>query len=209
MDTESLYFFLSSGIVFGLSSGIAPGPLLTVSITETIRGGFPAGLRVSLAPVCTDAPLIILSWLLLSRLENMSWFLGLVSLSGAAFLGWLAWESFRVADVDVPEETVRERGVLRRAVLTNLLNPAPYVFWATVGAPMVLRAAEHSAASVSSFLAGFFVCIVGAKVAIAGLVTRFQHFLRSRLYLTLMRLMGLALAIFAVIFLRQAWGYLF
>jgi len=207
VSPDSLFYFLSSGMVLGLSSGIAPGPLLTVTISETMRGGFPAGLRICFAPIITDAPLIILSWLVLSKLESLSLLLGIISLLGAGFLARLARASFKVNEVALPAADAAS-GALRKGVLTNLLNPAPYVFWVTVGAPLVLAASKVSTACLIAFLGGFFVCIIGAKVLVAAAVVRFREFLRSRVYLLLMKTMGIALAVFALLFLKQAWLYL-
>jgi hypothetical protein len=50
--------FLGIGIIFGLSAGLAPGPLLMLVISDTLRHGIKAGVKVALAPVITDLPII-------------------------------------------------------------------------------------------------------------------------------------------------------
>jgi threonine/homoserine/homoserine lactone efflux protein len=56
---------IARGTVLGLAAGFAPGPLTLLVIRETLHHGFGAGVRVSLAPVLTDLPLIALSALLI------------------------------------------------------------------------------------------------------------------------------------------------
>ena len=51
--------FLFAGLVLGLSGGLVPGPLLTLVASETLRHGAAAGIRVALAPLLTDAPIIL------------------------------------------------------------------------------------------------------------------------------------------------------
>lgn len=51
--------FLLSGILLGLSGGLAPGPLLTLVASETLRHGARAGVRVALAPLLTDLPIVL------------------------------------------------------------------------------------------------------------------------------------------------------
>ena len=53
--------FLFIGLLLGLSSGISPGPLLTLVIAETLRYGLGAGIRVAITPFITDLPIILLT----------------------------------------------------------------------------------------------------------------------------------------------------
>lgn len=57
--------FLLTGVLLGLSSGLAPGPLLALVASETLRHGVRAGVRVALAPLITDLPIILTTILLL------------------------------------------------------------------------------------------------------------------------------------------------
>lgn len=50
-----MLYFLTVGTVLGLSAGFAPGPLLALVISETLRHGIPAGVRVALAPIIVSA----------------------------------------------------------------------------------------------------------------------------------------------------------
>ncbi len=40
----------TTGIILGLSAGLAPGPLLTLVIAATLRRDAAAGIRVALPP---------------------------------------------------------------------------------------------------------------------------------------------------------------
>ena len=78
--------FLFIGLLLGLSAGISPGPLLTLVIAETLRYGLGAGILVAITPIITDLPIILLTLLILSRLDNYEWLLGLISFVGAIVL---------------------------------------------------------------------------------------------------------------------------
>jgi threonine/homoserine/homoserine lactone efflux protein len=56
---------------------------------------------------------------------------------------------------------------LLRGALTNALSPHPWVFWITVGAPIL---AEHGAGGSALFLGAFYLVLIGSKVAIAGIL---------------------------------------
>ncbi|MFA6111330.1 MAG: hypothetical protein WDA75_21445 [Candidatus Latescibacterota bacterium] len=41
---------LPAGLLLGLSAGVAPGPLTALILSETLRHGRAAGLRLALVP---------------------------------------------------------------------------------------------------------------------------------------------------------------
>ena len=57
------------------------------------------------------------------------------------------------------------------------------------------------------FLIGLYVCLVGSKIMIAWLVARSRGFLKSRGYVYVNRLLGVALVVFAVLFLRDGLSF--
>jgi len=132
--------YLLLGLTLGLSAGITPGPLLTLVITASLRRGLRGGLLVALAPFITDAPIIALSLLLLDRLPP--WAMTVVTLVGGLVVIYLGIDALRAArSAEVPGPTAAGGGQGRdlwKGALVNLLNPHPYIFWATVGGPALL-----------------------------------------------------------------------
>ena len=195
--------FLFSGIVFGLSAGLSPGPLLTLVISETLKHDIKEGIKVALAPLLTDLPIVLITLFVLSRLSNMLPVLGVVSLLGCAFLSYLGYESisFRGVDIDIEQSKPQS---LRKGVIANCLNPSPYMFWFTIGALLVLKALKISLFSASLFILGFYVCLVGSKVLVAIVVGKSRFFLKSRNYVYTIRFLGAILLVFAVLFLKDS-----
>ncbi|MGE4291494.1 MAG: LysE family translocator [Desulfovibrio sp.] len=202
---EVLLASMAAGAVLGLSSGAAPGPLLTLVITETLTSGFRAGIRVAAAPLLSDPPIILACALLLAELSRFSWVLSLVSLVGGLVIFRLAVDTWKAEPPQPGTSPVRSFS-LRKGVITNLLNPHPYLFWLGVGAPLLVRGYhQNGPADPVLFLACFYVCLVGAKVVIALLTARSRAFLRGRAYALLLKLLSLALAGFGLLLLRDAW----
>jgi len=197
---------LASGCVFGLAGGFTPGPTTALVVAQTIRFGFLDGLKVAIAPLLTDAPIIVLSVLLVGRLARFESVLGVITLCGAAFLIYLAVESFRVRRVEVADEKVQPRSI-RKGFMANLLNPHPYVFWFALGAPTLLKAWTASVLTAVLFLVGLYVCLVGSKILIAWLVARSRGFLNSKGYVYVNRLLGVALVVFALLFVRDGLSF--
>ncbi len=198
--------FLLAGILLGLSGGLAPGPLLTLVASETLRHGVRAGVWVALAPLLTDLPIILGTVLLLRPLADQSLPLALIHLGGGLYLAWLGRQGvhFRGAELEPTDPA----GSLRRGVITNFLNPSPYLFWLAVGTPTVLEAWQHGWPAAVAFVAVFYALLVGSKVLLAVALGRARPVLRSRGYIVLMRGLGLLLLAYALLFLHQSWRLL-
>jgi len=203
---EPLTFFFA-GSIFGLAGGFSPGPTTTVVVSQTLRFGVLDGIKVAIAPALTDAPIILVAVLLVGQVAEFEPVLGIISLLGAAFLLYLAFESFRVRGIEIDETQVDPRSV-SKGFMTNLLNPHPYLFWFVIGAPKLIEAAEISWTTAAAFLAGLYACLIGAKILVAILVGRSRAFLKSRGYVYVNRILGAVLAVFSIFFLRDGVRFL-
>jgi threonine/homoserine/homoserine lactone efflux protein len=199
---ETPFELLLSGLVMGLAAGISPGPLLALVVGETIRHDRRMGIRVALAPLITDVPIVLLSLLLLSRIAGYRNVLGIVSLAGAVFIGYLAYESLRSRGMETGSIPQRPRS-FRKGLITNALSPHPYLFWITVGAPIVIRAGQTSLMAALLYILGFYLLLVGSKIAIAFLVDSSKAWIHGRVYLYIIRGLAVVLLVFAVLFLRD------
>ena len=196
-----------SGAALGLTGGLAPGPLTALVITRTMQHGTGEGVKISLAPVITDGPLLLLGAVAAERLAGSDVVFGVIGLVGAAFLGFLGLESLRAGPLEASEQQAPTGGVLR-AVMTNLLNPHPYLFWGTVGGPLVAAAWAHSGAAVVGFLVGFFALLCGTKAGMAVLVGRGRGWLSGSAYVWSLRGMGVVMWGLAAVFAWEAAGRL-
>jgi threonine/homoserine/homoserine lactone efflux protein len=169
-----MWAFFGFGLSMGMSAGISPGPLLTLVITASLRSGLAGGLRVALAPLITDLPIIVLSVLLVGYLPPEAF--RLVGTVGGLVVIWLGIETIRSSpgsvlpsDMNTAAEPRRE---MWRGVLVNALNPHPYLFWATVGGPALVRGWRISPWHALAFLVAFYTLLIGSKVIVAWLVGR-------------------------------------
>jgi threonine/homoserine/homoserine lactone efflux protein len=196
---------LGAAAAFGLSGGLSPGPLLALVVAESLARGRGAGLAVAAAPLLTDGPIIAAAVLLLGRIEGSAPALGLINLAGGALLAWWGIAGLRGAPVEIEaaEPDRRVWGSLGKGVAANFLNPNPYLFWLTIGAPLLVRAAERGWGGAAAYLAVFYLGLVGSKAALAVLVARSRLVLRGRGYRWANRVLSAALLAYAVIFVRQ------
>ncbi|QQS55868.1 MAG: LysE family transporter [Candidatus Competibacteraceae bacterium] len=193
--------FAAAGLLLGLSGGLAPGPLLALVTSETLRHGVRAGIAVALAPLLTDPPIVLAALLVLRPLADQDLPLALLHLGGGLYLAWLSLESLRFRGAELPP--VAPGHSLRRGVIANILNPNPYLFWLAVGAPTVLAAWRREPLAAIAFVIAFYLPLVGSKVVLALLLGRVRHALRSRGYVVLMRGLGGLLLVYALLLLCE------
>jgi threonine/homoserine/homoserine lactone efflux protein len=204
METSGI---LTTGIVFGLSAGLTPGPLMTLVITETLKRGVPAGIRVAVAPLITDPFIILGSLLLLATFAHAMVFIGVVALLGGCFIAWMGYQNIMFSGAEA-SPTISQTSQLRTGIVANLLNPNPYLFWLTVGGPLILKASRSGMLSAALFLTLFYACLVGSKILVAVAVGHSRQFLQSRAYIWIIRSLGILLGIFAWFFFKEGLRYL-
>ena len=190
--------FLIAGIILGLSAGIAPGPLLTLVISETIQHNIKAGIKVALAPVVTDLPIVLLTFFIISKLSSFNIILGIISLCGALFLLYMGYENIQTKNIENNFMDTKPKS-LTKGIIANTLSPHPYLFWLSVGSPMIIRAMKINTYSVISFISGFYIFLLGSKIAVAIFVGRSKTFLNDKVYLYTIRILGIILCLFAII----------
>lgn len=160
------------------------------------------GVRVAFAPIISDIPIIIICLLFLSLISTYTSILGIISIIGGLYLGYLSYESFKtkILTGDINLEKPKS---LTKGVTLNLLNPAPYLFWITIGGPIIIPAYAESALSPLWFTIGFYALLVGSKIALAYATGKSSDFLTGKTYIYIMRTLGVLLIIFALYFFNQ------
>lgn len=194
--------FLSIGLILGISAGLAPGPLLTLVIAESLQHGIRAGVKVALAPLITDLPIILVTLLIVTRLVAFQGALGMISLAGGLFLLFSGYENIRAQGTVAPSPATPPPSLLK-GIMANFLNPHPYLFWVSVGAPIMAKTATLGITALAAFIGGFYVALLGAKLLLAMIVGTYRSFLSGAVYRCTLRLLGLLLWIFAGLLLRD------
>ena len=185
------------GLTIGLTAGVSPGPLLFLTITSALRSGARAGVIVACAPLVSDLVVVALTLLVLGQLPGTA--LSVIWVVGGLFMGWLGvrtWVEARTASLnqaraESPPSTLR---ALREGAVVNLLSPHPWVAWATALGPLTLSAWRDGPSNAVVFVAGFYLTLVGAKIAVALLAGQGRRRLSDGGYRTALRVAAVLLA---------------
>lgn len=205
--SDSLFL---SALLLGLSAGLAPGPLLTLVISETMRHGSGAGTKVALAPLLTDLPIILLTSMALGGLSRFQPLLGGISWLGGLVVMRMGYDCLHTKGLGPLEAgpMAPPPNSLVKGVAVNLLSPHPWLFWFGVGGPLLLKAASISALTAAGFLAAFYLLLVGAKLLIAWLVGGYRRLLSGPAYLSLMRFLGVMLVVYSILLFKDGFHLL-
>lgn len=210
-----MWAFLTLGFGVGLSAGISPGPLLALVIGASLRSGWAGGMRVALAPLLTDAPIIALAVLLVGHLQAgiLAW----VGTLGGLVVIWMGVEALRSARAGAAPggappgpagQPADPRQELRRGMLVNVLNPHPYLFWATVGGPALVTGWHISPWHGLAFIVPFYLVLVGSKLGVAWLVSRGAGGLSASWYRRVLGASSLLMVVMGGLLIYQSWSRL-
>jgi threonine/homoserine/homoserine lactone efflux protein len=187
---------MTIGIILGLSAGFAPGPLLTLVISETLQHDIKSGVKVALAPIVTDLPIIIFTLFILNELSNFHYILGIISLTGGFFILYMGYKNMRSKGREINLQETKSKPLIK-GILANTLNPHPYLFWLSVGAPTMTKAMSLNITAPLAFIGSFYTLLVGAKILLAIMVGKSKSFLCGNVYIYTMRFLGLVLGVLA------------
>jgi threonine/homoserine/homoserine lactone efflux protein len=194
-------------LILGGTSAISPGPLLALVVSSTLARGFWAGLRIAVAPLLTDAPILGMGLLTLHALPPAA--LGGIGLVGGLFLVGLGIEqALKARQAVLPTLAVPAAAgqhELLRGVVVNLLNPSPWLFLLTVMAPLLALTWPHSPTSAVGFVLIFYLLLVGGKIALAAALTILRSHFRPRLYRGALLLAALLLSAIGAALAWHGW----
>ncbi len=154
---------LAQGIAMGFAAGTLVGPFQTFLFVQTLQYGASYASQLVLAPLLSDAPIILIVLLVLGRASDD--LLRFISFAGGCFVFYLAstvWRQLRAGGFELEANAAggsmrpKVRQGLQQAVTINALGPGPWLFWGTVTGPLVVDAWRDTPLNALSFVIGFY-----------------------------------------------------
>lgn len=159
--------FIAPAISLGVSAATIPGPLIAYLVNTAATQGWRKALLIVLAPLITDAPIIALMTFILGQMPAQA--LNVIQLAGGFLLLFIARGALRQYQAGSALNQVTGGAAVascwRRVLLTgigmNLLSPGPWLFWATVNGPLLVKALDSSPGHALAFLLAFYGTFLG------------------------------------------------
>jgi len=159
---------VGAAFALGFALGAAPGPVQVLILSETAKRGLEGGLRVMLGANLTLLAILVVLALGFASLEPGPGLIrGLQSLGGL-FLIWIGLVELRAIgretspDVDDPPiSAARRLDPTTKGIVSVLLNPGAWVFFATTASAVVAKAT--SSGGTDAALAAAVAIAVGVS----------------------------------------------
>jgi threonine/homoserine/homoserine lactone efflux protein len=190
------------GISLGFAAGISPGPLSALVVTTALQRGVAAGVRIAIAPLLTDLPVVALSVLAVGAFPTR--LLPYLAIAGGLFVMFLGFDTYRKAPRASFDDGGPDTRDLRRGFVTNILSPHPWLFWLGVGGPLLVTAWDRGAVRAVAFVLGFYGLLIGSKVFLAWGVARGKSVLSLPWYRRVLAASGGLLVVLGAVLIWQA-----
>lgn len=198
-------------VLISLSGALSPGPLTALALSEGVRAGRWAGVRLALGHGLVEIPLVFAIAYGLGEWLRRPLVGGLIGLVGAAVLLWLgyglavgAWRgafSLAAAAAAPPPAALRF-GHMPGGVIFTVTNPYWSLWWATLGAAYVARVVALSAtpAAVGGLALSHWCVDLAWLGGLSLLVASGRRFIGERPYRLMLLVCGAFLLAFGVYF---------
>lgn len=184
MDIALITIFCTS-FILALSGALMPGPLLTVTISESSKRGAMTGPLVIFGHGLLELALIA------ALLSGLAPFLVrddvfiFISLTGSAVLLWMGIGMLRSLpelrlEYDPPSEKSKNRVLV--GIVLSAINPYWLIWWASIGLGYIMHSLKFGLLGVVAFFTGHILADLAWYALVSFGIARGKHLLSNGLY---------------------------
>jgi threonine/homoserine/homoserine lactone efflux protein len=197
--------------IIGFSGAAMPGPVTALIVTETTKRGFIAGPLITLGHVSLEIIMVAALYVGLSDMLNQNRVTGGIGIVGGIVLMWLgidmvtnAWRnriSLKLSRRLGTESGSASRHPFLGGIITTLVNPYWFLWWATVGATFLIQFRAYPMIGVLAFYFGHTLADWTWNNFVAFVVASGRRLVSDRLYRGILIACGLFMIGMSVYFL--------
>jgi len=180
-----------------------PGPLLTVTVSESTRRGAITGPLLILGHGILELSLITALLLGIAPLLQRNDVFIFISLVGGSILLWMAFSMFKSLPglhLDTAPEQQTGKNLVLAGILFSLANPYWIIWWASIGLGYILHSVKYGFIGVSAFFLGHILADLTWYALISFGVARGRRFFSDIFYRRLIGCCATFLVIFSCYF---------
>ncbi|MFZ5634363.1 MAG: LysE family transporter [Bacillota bacterium] len=215
MDIAAIF---TTAFLVGLSGAMMPGPLLVVTVGDTVRRGFWAGPLIVLGHAILEFLLVVLLVLGLASVLGREEAKIIIGIVGGLFLMYFGFAMSRDAfkgrvSLDLNGEAAASSGPsgeikgmhpVVAGILVSLSNPYWSMWWATVGLLYITQALQSGTRGMLSFYSGHILSDLAWYSLVAALVAGGRRFISQKAYNGVLVVCGLFIFGLGLYFIRDA-----
>ena len=203
MIETALFALTSFGV--GLSGALVPGPMLTVTISDSVRKGFRAGPMVVLGHIMTETAMMILIF------AGLGWIIGsptaalIIGVVGGLVLVLMGYKISKSENSILSisnEEKPPKYGSVMSGILTSVSNPFFFVWWATIGCAFMYKGLELAGiVGLLGFVIGHWSADLSWYSMISFFSSKGSKIMSEGTYKIIMAICGMFLVLLGVYFI--------
>ncbi|MEN8615167.1 LysE family transporter [Dehalogenimonas sp. THU2] len=132
---------LASVFIISLSGALMPGPMFATVLAKSYKSPW-AGAQASLGHAVVEVPLIMLIYFGAATFFEQTAVQFILGVAGGGMVVWMGIGMFRARKVLATGQKDTPYNAFTAGIMLSAGNPFFILWWATVGALLVLRAAE-------------------------------------------------------------------
>jgi threonine/homoserine/homoserine lactone efflux protein len=198
MEIALITIFCTS-FVLALSGALMPGPLMTVTVSESSRRGASTGPLMIFGHGLLELVLVIALISGLAPILVRDDVFIFISLTGGAVLLWMGISMLRSLphlSLDCQPTDEKSRNLVVLGIVLSAVNPYWLLWWASIGLGYIMHALKFGLLGVTAFFLGHILADLAWYGLISLGITKGQHLFSNNFY---RKLIG-GCAVFLIVF---------
>lgn len=209
-----LLTIFTTSFAVALSGALIPGPLLTVTVSESARRGYFAGPLLIVGHSILELALVVSICLGLGAYLKAPAVRTVTALLGGSILLCFGAEMVRTAgrhSIQIRSErsAARSMAPIITGAVTSLANPYWIIWWATFGLGYLMSISGRGLPGIAAFFLGHITADFAWYSIVSFGVSKGAAVMPDRVYHTVIRMCGVFLVLFGGWFLATTKDFLF
>ena len=197
MGEATIISVATTSFLVGLSGALMPGPLLALTVGETVRYGFRAGPLLVLGHAILELALVMALVFGLSRIVGNTLVVSIVGIVGGLALIYMGFSAARQSWRNVTllggAGKTANRNLMVSGMIVSIANPYWVAWWAIIGTTYLLWSLPLGAGGVAAFFGGHISADIVWYALIGLIVARGKQYISNRIYRWFLVVCGIAL----------------
>jgi threonine/homoserine/homoserine lactone efflux protein len=181
----TLITILATSFVIALSGAAMPGPLMSVTISESTKRGFISGPLLVLGHLLLELALVVLLMFGLAPFLKQEWVFAAIAIIGGVMLAWMGTRMLRsIPSLSIHSDMQTKGGphLVLTGMLVSISSPYWSLWWATIGLGYVLFSAQYGILGIVFFFIGHSLGDLAWYSAISLAIAQGRRFLSDNHY---------------------------
>lgn len=205
----TLLTIFSTSFMLALSGALMPGPMLTVTISETPKKGPLTGPLLILGHGIAEILLILMLLFGLAPLLQNKLVTMLVFLFGGSFLAYMSISMFRSipsTSLTGQQTSSASKNIILSGFLYSAANPYWIIWWATIGLGYIVYSQHFGMLGIFLFFTGHILADFAWYGFVSVSLHKGKHLLNDTHYRIVIGVCGIFLLFLALTFLHKGFA---